>query len=469
MKNQVMLHNVPWSQLQVGDSASIERVCDERDIHLFAHASGNLNPATLPLGRAIDSADAVAPSLWIAGLLSALIGTRLPGPGTLYRSQTLNFRRRVKVGDTLIATVTCVEKREAPVAIFQCAVATPQGETVADGLVEVDAPLEAISCAAAHLPELILDRHDHFAPLLAAARALPTLTTAVVCPEDAASLIGALSARNEALIEPVLIGDRTRIEAAAASSGVDLSGARLVEATDARSAAAAAVALAARGEVQAIMKGNLHTDILLAEVVRKETGLRTHRRISHVFAIDAPTMDHLLLISDAAINIAPDLTTKVDIVQNAIDLAHAIGIAQPRVSILSAIETINPAIPSTMDAAILAKMSERGQITGGIVDGPLAMDNAIDPGAAHTKGIASLVAGRADILIVPNLEAGNMLAKELIFVARAQSAGLVIGARVPIMLTSRADDDRARLASSALAVLYAGRGVQMRPHANGLG
>jgi phosphate butyryltransferase len=202
------------------------------------------------------------------------------------------------------------------------------------------------------------------------------------------------------------------------------------------------------------MKGNLHTDDLLGQVVKKDGGLRAGRRISHVFVMDVPTLDHLLFISDAAINIAPDLTTKVDITQNAIDLAISCGIETPRVGVLSAVETVNPNIPSTLDAAALSKMAERGQIKGGIVDGPLAMDNAMDITAARTKGITSLVAGRAEVLIVPNLESGNMLAKELTFVARAESAGLVVGARVPIILTSRADNDRARLASCALAQLY---------------
>ena len=202
------------------------------------------------------------------------------------------------------------------------------------------------------------------------------------------------------------------------------------------------------------MKGNIHSDLLLAQVVKKDGGLRGNRRISHVFVMDVPTLDELLFISDAAINISPDLITKVDIVQNAIDLARACGIDKPRVGVLSAVETVNPNIPSTLDAAILSKMAERGQITGGIVDGPLAMDNAMDVAAARTKGIASLVAGHANVLIVPNLESGNMLAKELTFVARAEAAGLVVGAKVPIMLTSRADNDRARLASAALAQLY---------------
>jgi phosphate butyryltransferase len=257
------------------------------------------------------------------------------------------------------------------------------------------------------------------------------------------------------LIEPILIGDPDKIAEAAAALGRDISAWTVTPERDHHAAAARAVAMALAGQAQAIMKGAIHSDELLAAVVKKDGGLRTHVRLSHVFVLDVPTLDELLFISDAAINIAPDLLAKVDIVQNAIDLARACGLDKPHVGILSAVETINPNIPSTLDAAILSKMAERGQIKGGVVDGPLAMDNAIDVQAAQTKGIASLVAGHANVLITPNLEAGNMLAKELTFVARAEAAGLVVGAQVPVMLTSRADNDRARLASSALAQLYA--------------
>jgi phosphate butyryltransferase len=210
-------------------------------------------------------------------------------------------------------------------------------------------------------------------------------------------------------------------------------------------------------QAQALMKGHLHTDVFLGEILKRETGLRAGRRLSHVFVMDVPGLEHLLLVTDAAINIAPDLQTKADIIQNAIDLAHSLGIEEPKVGVLSAVETVNPAIPSTLDAAILSKMADRGQITGGLVDGPLAMDNAIDLGAAATKGIRSLVAGRAEILVVPNMEAGNMLAKELTFLAHAEAGGVVMGAKCPVILTSRSDDDKARLASCAVAALHAAR------------
>jgi phosphate butyryltransferase len=272
-------------------------------------------------------------------------------------------------------------------------------------------------------------------------------------PHDLPSLEGALLAAEAGLITPILVGDPARIAELAHAAGRSLAGVAIVSADSAAACAQRSVALCAEGRAAAILKGSLHSDTLMAAVVAREAGLRTARRMSHVFLMDVPGVDHPLFISDAAINIAPDLATKADIVRNAIDLARACGLAQPRVAVLSAVETVNPDIPSTLDAAILAKMAERGQISGGLVDGPLAMDNAVDAGAARAKGIDSPVAGRAEVLIAPDLEAGNLIAKELSFLAHAESAGLVLGARVPVMLTSRADPARARLLSCALAVL----------------
>ena len=280
------------------------------------------------------------------------------------------------------------------------------------------------------------------------------LPTAVVAPHESSALMGALQAKDLGLIDPILIGDLAKIKALAQGLGADLDGLTLIAAADAVEAADLGVALVRDGKARALMKGHLHTDEFLRPVVKREGGLRTRRRLSHVFVMDSPDLDHLILVSDAAIAIAPDLMHKVDITQNAIDLARAIGISLPKVGILSAIETVNPALPSSVDAAILSKMAERGQIVGGLVDGPLAMDNAINPAAAKAKGLASRVAGRADVLIVPNIEAGNMLAKDLIYVGGAQSAGLVVGASVPIILTSRSDDAAARVASCAVALAY---------------
>ena len=455
MSAKSAVRNTTWAELKVGDTASIERTCSVQDLILFAHVSGNLNPLMLPPNEAGQAkGDLLAPSMWVGSLVSAVLGNILPGPGTLYRAQDLRFLGRVHVGDRVTVTVVCREKREAPVAVFDTQIINAVGQIVCVGAAEIEAPTVSQVTEARHLPELIVDSVDHFGALVTKAARLPPLKTAIVCPDDHNSLGGALLSANRGLIEPILIGDPERIRAAGKALDADLSGFPIEAIVDPYQAAARAVAMVLEGKVGAVMKGNLHSDILLGEVVKKDSGLRTQRRISHVFALDVPTLDEILYISDAAINIAPDLMTKVDIVQNAVDLARACGLEQPRVGILSAIETINPAIPSTLDAAVLSKMAERGQIRGAIVDGPLAMDNAIDIEAARTKGIASLVAGRANVLIVPNLESGNMLAKELTFVARAEAAGLVLGAKVPVMLTSRADNDRARLASCALAQLY---------------
>jgi phosphotransacetylase len=277
----------------------------------------------------------------------------------------------------------------------------------------------------------------------------------VAHPCDEASLTGAVEAARAKLIRPILVGPEARIRALADAAGIDLSACSLVDAAHSHDAAAKAVAIVRAGEAQALMKGSLHTDELMAEVVRKDTGLRTERRISHAFIMDVPTYPKALVVTDAAINIFPDLTTKVDIVQNAIDMANTLRGEPPKVAILSAVETVTPKIPSTIDAAALCKMAERGQITGGLLDGPLAFDHAISKEAAAIKGLRSEVAGDADILIMPDLEAGNMLAKQLSFLANADAAGIVLGARVPIILTSRADTVRARMASCAVAALLA--------------
>ncbi|ODT37290.1 MAG: enoyl-CoA hydratase, partial [Lautropia sp. SCN 70-15] len=433
------LTNRLFDEIAIGDSASIRRVCTESDLYVFANVSGNLNPANLPDLEARFDTDgdpgtgAVAPSMWLASLIGNVIGTRLPGPGALYRAQTLVFRDRARVGDELQVTVTVADKREPRLLLLDTRIerlgGTTGGQSIAEGQAEVFAPQRRIEIADAALPEVLVRRHEQFDRLLAACAGLPPLPTAVVCPDDPASLEGALQARDAGLIAPVLVGAEAGIRETAADLERDLSGVPIVNVTSDEEAARRAIALAREGRVRAVMKGHLHTDTLLAAIVRRDDGLRTGRRISHVYAMDLPGIADLLFISDAAINIAPDLQAKVDIVQNAIDLARACGLPEPRVGILSAVETVTPTIPSTIDAAVLSKMAERGQITGGLVDGPLAMDNAVDLQAARTKGIVSLVAGRAQVLIVPNLESGNMLAKELTFLAHAEAAGLVLGAQ----------------------------------------
>ena len=286
------------------------------------------------------------------------------------------------------------------------------------------------------------------------ARELPPIRAAVVHPCDAPSLAGALEARSLGMIQPILVGPSHKIAAVAEAAGLSLEGLAIEDVPHSHAAADRAVELVRAGKADAIIKGALHTDEVMSAVVRAGVGLRTQRRVSHIFVLDAPLYSKLLLITDAAINISPDLADKRDIVQNAIDLARAIGIETPKVAILSAVETVTPKLHSTLEAAALCKMAERGQIVGGILDGPLAFDNAISKAAAASKHIVSEVAGDPDILIAPDLEAGNIMAKQLVFLAGAEDAGIVLGARCPIMLTSRADGAAARIASAALAQLY---------------
>jgi phosphate acetyltransferase len=306
-------------------------------------------------------------------------------------------------------------------------------------------------------------QHEKYNRLIAAAKNVPPLATAVAHPCDETSLRGALEAAEAGLISPILVGPKNKIEGVARTLSLNLADAEIVDAPHSHAAAEKAVELVRTGKAELLMKGSLHTDELLAEVVKRETGIRTGRRISHVFVMDVPGHSHTLFITDAAVNIAPDLDAKRDIIQNAIDLFAGLGLGVPKVAILSAVETVTTSIPSTIEAAALCKMSDRGQITGGELDGPLAFDNAISPEAARIKGIKSPVAGQAQILVVPDLEAGNMLAKNLSFLSRADAAGIVLGARVPIILTSRADNVMTRMASCAVATLFRQSQIAKQP------
>ncbi|HRM48084.1 MAG TPA: bifunctional enoyl-CoA hydratase/phosphate acetyltransferase [Alicycliphilus sp.] len=293
--------------------------------------------------------------------------------------------------------------------------------------------------------------------LIAHVRNLEPVRMAVVHPCDALSLGGAMDARDAGIIIPVLVGPQARLQAVAAEGGISLAGCEIVDAPHSHAAAAAAACMAGKGEVQALMKGSLHSDEYLGAILAPNVGLRTERRLTHCFIMETASYPRPFIITDAAINIAPTLDDKADIVRNAIDLAHVIGVAQPRVAILAAVETVNARMPATLDAAALCKMADRGQITGGLLDGPLAFDNAVSPEAARVKGIQSEVAGHADVLVVPDLESGNMLAKQLEYLGGADSAGIVMGARVPVVLTSRADSRQTRLASCAIALMLAQR------------
>ncbi len=455
------LKNTPWDQLEIGMEAEVRRVCRADDFFVFANITGNMNPKHFPRMKELEGDAAlhepVAPAMWVSTLISSALGNRLPGPGTLYKSQKVEFFERAHAGDEVIVRVKLIAKLDNHVARFEARVDTAEGKKLLRGEAEVYAPTAPMDYNVDDIPGLLVEKHVHFDKLLAEAEPLPPMKTAVVAPDEGDSLLGALLAADHTIIEPILIGDEAKIRAAAEDMGRDISMFEVVHEPNHKMAAALGVRLVNEGRAQALMKGNLHTDVLLSEVVKRDGGLRTGRRLSHVFVMDVPGLTHLLLISDAAINIAPDLETKVDITQNAIDLAHALGMDVPKVGILSAVETVTPKISSTLDAAALSKMAERGQITGAVVDGPLAMDNAINIEAARTKGIRSLVAGQAEILIAPNMESANMLAKLLTFVAHAEAGGVVVGAKCPLILTSRADDDKARLASCAVAALFAHR------------
>jgi phosphate butyryltransferase len=447
-----VISNKTFDEIEVGDSASISKAPSRDDIALFAVITGDQNPTHLDESFATTIS---AHGMWGGAMLSALLGNELPGAGTVYRRQDLVFERPLLLGDTLTVSITVTEKRaEGNVVVLHCEGKNQRGEQVFTGTAEVQAPTVHIARDRLALPEISMQRHEKWERLLDATKAIVPLTTAIVYPCDADSMSAAVEAAEAHILEPIFFGPRERILQAAHDAGVSLRRFEIVDLPDAPAAAQAAVDRVRTGTAKALMKGSLHTDELLSAVVRRESGLRGTRRMSHCFVMDVPGHDEILIITDAAINIAPDLEAKVDIVKNAIDLATALRI-QPRVAILSAVETVNPKIQSTLDAAALSKMADRGQITGGSVDGPFALDNAISLEAARIKGVHSPVAGRANILVVPDLEAGNMLAKNLTFLANADAAGIVLGAKVPIILTSRADEVRARLASAALAALYA--------------
>ena len=453
------VENHPFSELKVGDSAAITKTVTIDDLRLFAAATGDANPSMLDPEFADSSIyrEVVAHGMWSGAMLVNLLGSELPGLGTILVDQNLRYLRPVTVGDTVNFKITVERKYERTQhVLFDAEVTLDNGLRAVTGTLEVLAPNEKIIRQRLCVPEATLSNRDEkFQSFLALAEGMDPVATAVVHPCDEESLKGALLAAARGLICPILVGPAARIHQVAHSLGMDVSSYQLVDTPYSQESARVAVELVRKGKAEALMKGSLHTDELMSAVVDRTTGLRTARRLSHVFRMDVPTYAKPLLITDAAINIYPDLLAKADIIQNAIDLAHVLGVAEPRVAILSAVETVNPKIQSTIDAAALCKMADRRQIKGGILDGPLAFDNAISIEAAHTKGIKSPVAGMADVLVVPDLESGNMVAKQLEYLASAVPAGIVLGARVPIILTSRADNAETRMASCVLAVLVA--------------
>ncbi len=449
-----------YDEIKLGESASLTRTLTKQDIQLFAIITGDMNPAHLDEAYAKTDIfhQIVGHGMWTGSMFSALLGMQLPGPGTIYLKQTLEFLHPVHLGDTITASVKVIAKDDKKKSItFETICANERGEHVLQGEALVLAPTEKICWDAKPLPEIQVKTagHNYEQWLMNKVKGLPPLKVAVVHPVDIFSLSGAVEAAKAGLIEPVLVGPEHKIRKVAEDAHIDLDSYRIVSTLHSHAAAETAVAMALDGEVEALMKGKLATEELMEAVVDKEKGLRTGRRMSHVFVLDVPSYPKPLFLTDAAINIKPTLMEKKDIVQNAIDLFTALKLGTPKVAILSAVETVNEKLPSTLDATALCKMAERGQITGGILDGPLAFDNAVSREAAEIKGIHSAVAGDADILLVPDIESGNMLYKQLRYFSGVQGAGIVLGAKVPIILTSRAGDAENRVVSCALALLYA--------------
>ena len=395
--------------------------------------------------------------MWCASLISGLFSMHLPGPGVTLTNISLAFHNRIHVGDQILVKVVVTAKDDATKTVsFDCEAHNGDGLSIFTGTAKAIPPVKKLRWSTSPVPKLIVNNpYRRYNEMIARATAKPAVRTGIAWPCDEVSLGGAIQAYKDKLIIPTLVGSESKIREVAKTLELDLTGIRIVDIADSRTAAVRTVELARNGEVEMLMKGSLHTDEIMGAVVSREGGMRTGRRISHVFALDVPMYHKTLFVTDAAINIQPDLETKISILQNAIDMMLKLGVVNPKVAILSAVESVNPAIPSTLEAAALCKMVDRGQITGAIVDGPLAFDNAISSEAAQIKKITSRVSGDVDLLMVPNLEAGNILFKELQYLAGALAAGVVVGARVPIVLTSRADGEMARMASCALGVLLA--------------
>ena len=455
------IENRTFDEINIGDGASLDRTLTEHDITLFAVMSGDINPAHVDPEYAKSSRfrEVIGHGMWSGALISTVLGTEFPGPGTIYLGQDLRFRRPVKVGDTITINVQATEKDAAKgKVVLKTECVNQDGEVVVSGTAEVIAPTEKVRRARVDLPVIRFDdKEARFREVMGRVKALrlSPVAAAIVSPTDLETLAGAVAAAGEGIIAPVLVGPEVRIREMAEEGKLDLHGLRLVPTANNREAVAMAIKLAREGEVEGIMKGNVAHEDLIVPLISATKGLRTERRVSYVHVLDVPTYPKPLFVTDSMINIAPTLSDKRDICQNAIDLAHALGIPAPKVALLAAVETINPKMQATIDAATLCKMAERRQITGGILDGPLTFDHAVSLRAAETMGIRSPVAGQADILLVPDLESGNMIAKQLAQLADALSAGIVLGARVPVALTSRTDDRRSWLASAMLLLLVA--------------
>ncbi|HHF7368239.1 TPA: bifunctional enoyl-CoA hydratase/phosphate acetyltransferase [Legionella bozemanae] len=453
------IENRTFDELKIGDSAHIERTLTPKDIELFSIMSGDVNPAHVDAEYAKDDMfhQIIVQGMWGAALISTVLGTELPGPGTIYLDQTLRFSAPVVPGDTITISVTVTDKKpEHHIVVLECKCVNQHDKVVISGVATVMAPTLKVKRERIELPKAVLKepKGTWYKKLIKLTKDMTPLKTAIVHPVDPLALQGAVDAANEHLIIPILVGPKDKILAAALEAKLDISAYELIATRHSNESAEVAVKLVKEGKAEALMKGKIHTDELMGPVVNKETGLLTGRRMSHVFYVEAPKYFKPLFLSDAALNIRPNLEEKKDITQNAIDLFHTLGFGTPKVAIVCAVETVNGKMQSTLDAAALSKMADRGDITGAIVDGPLAFDNAVSIESAREKNIKSEVAGYADIIIVPDIESGNMLYKEMTYMSGMEAAGMVMGASVPIILTSRGSDDISRKASCAMALIY---------------
>lgn len=459
------IENRTYDEIQVGDSATLTRTLRPEDIQLFAIMSGDVNPAHVDPEYARSSMfhEVIAHGMWGGALISTVLGTEFPGPGTIYIGQTLKFSRPVKVGDTITVTLACTQKFDHNKhMLFDCVCTNQDGLKVIRGEAEVLAPTEKIKRTRVAMPEItISDRDARYRRLFGRAQGLRPVRAAFVHPCDENTLQAAISVRETGLMDPVLIGPEAEIRRIVRQHGLTLGLIRILDVPHSRAAAQRAVEMARNGDAEALVQGSSTSEELLRQAVAPQ-GLRTSRRLSHVLYIDVPSCPRPLFITDMMVNIEPALAHKVDIVQNAIDFAHLMGVPEPKVAVLAGLETVTPRMRATLDAAALCKMADRGQITGGVVDGPLGFDNAVSLVAARSAGLKSAVAGHADILLAPDLESGNMLAKQLEHLSDAISGGVVVGGQVPIVLSNRGDSVESRIASCVLALLVANQRRRIR-------
>jgi len=452
------IENRTYDEIQVGDTSTLTRTLRPEDIQLFAIMSGDVNPAHVDPEYARSSMfqEVIAHGMWGGALISTVLGTEFPGPGTIYIGQTLRFSRPVKVGDTITITITCAKKFDHNKHImFDCLCTNQDGLKVIRGEAEVLAPTEKIKRPRAVLPEVTFSDHEgRYRRLLARASGIRPAVTAFAYPCDAESLRTVAAARDAGLMRPVVIGPERALRDLAEQIGLDLAECRMVDAPLSHAATARAVAMGHNDEVEIVVQGSQSAEELLRAAIAA-SGLRGQRRFSHVLYIDVPSYPRPLFITDMMVNIEPTLADKVDIAQNAIDFAQLMGVPEPKVAVLAAQEAVTPKMRATVDAAALCKMADRGQITGGVLDGPLGFDNAISVVAARQQGLKSAVAGGADILLAPDLESGNMLAKQLEHLSDAISGGVVIGGRIPMVFSQKSDSPESRIASCVMALLVA--------------